>query len=97
MIIIIGVLIVALAIKSKYREVLYHSEKERLVISLVILVVMVSWELFSTHAKIWLYPGPGMIGIFIFGLPIELFLFYLVLPYCVFTVFECIHKNFDHR
>lgn len=95
LIIIILLLLAALMIRKKYHEVLYHSEKERLIISSIILISMISWELVSVHTQVWLYPGPGTLGIFFWGLPIELFAFYLVLPYFVFTVFELIHKKMD--
>jgi len=86
---------VAVFIRIRFHETLYHSEKERVTISLIILISMIAWEFTSVHTNVWLYPGSGVIGIFFFGLPIELFLFYLVLPYFVFTIFELIHKKLD--
>ena len=96
-IIVICLLITATFIKIKYRLVLYHSEKERILTSIIIFIIMISWELVSTRTAVWLYPGPGLIGVFVLGLPIELYLFYLVLPYFVFIVFELIHKKLDKK
>ena len=86
-------LIAAIAIRKHYHEVLYHSDAERVLTSLIILITMISWEFVSVQNEVWLYPGPGTLGISFSGLPIELFLFYLVLPYFVFTIFELIHKE----
>lgn len=95
--IIIFILVAAVFIRRKYRETLYHSEKERVITSLAILTFMISWESISIHNNVWFFPGPGMIGIFIFDLPIELFLFYLILPYFVFSIFELIHKKVENN
>ncbi len=94
-IIIACLFLTAIVIRKHYHEVLYHSEKERLLVSSIILISMISWEFVSVHTRVWLYPGPGVIGIFFIGLPIELVTFYLVLPYFVFTIFELIHKKLD--
>mgnify|MGYP001589292298 CR=1 FL=1 len=93
MIILIGLAIVSLILKIVFKEVLYHTRKERIIINLIIFVTMMSWEVLSHILNVWIYPGPGMIGIYIYGLPLELFVFYLVLPDFVFTVYELIrHK-----
>ena len=97
LIILVCLFVAAIFMKIRYRPILYHSEKERVLVSLVILAVMISWELVSTRAAVWLYPGPGLLGVLILGLPVELYIFYLVLPYFAFTVFELIHKKMDKR
>lgn len=95
LIIVICLLVAAIFMKIKYRLVLYHSEKERVLTSIIILIIMISWELVSKHRSVWLFPGPGMTGILLFGLPIDLWIFYLILPYSIFTVFELMHKKLD--
>lgn len=97
MIIMVVVLAIAIILKIKYKEILYHSAKERTLITMIIFVVMMSWEFYSKNAGIWAFPGPGMVGIYIFGLPIELYIFYLILPYFVFVSYETMHLKMDKR
>jgi len=82
-------------LKIKFKEVLYHSQKERISVALIIMVIMISWEHYSTTHQIWVYPGTDGIGVYLFGLPIELYLFYLLLPHFVFIIFDLVHKRED--
>lgn len=94
-IILIFLVIVTVLLKLKYKLVFYHSEKERILTSLVILVVMINWEHYSVTHNVWTYPGSGLSGIYIWMLPIELYAFYIVLPYFVFSIFDIVHKRLD--
>ncbi|MEK7151355.1 MAG: lycopene cyclase domain-containing protein [Patescibacteria group bacterium] len=93
LIILICLTIATLVLKIKFKEKLYHSNSERIAVTLIILVIMIGWEYFSTQNNIWFYPGTGMLGIYVLGLPIELYYFYLILPYFVFLVFDLIHRR----
>jgi|SRR3989344_3560125 len=93
LIILICLTIVTFVIKVKFKEKLYHSNKERVIVALIILVIMIGWEYFSTQNDIWFYPGNGMLGAYILGLPIELYYFYMILPYFVFLIFDLVHKG----
>lgn len=89
-------LILAVWFEKAYHVRLFGSIKERIIVTLVIFVILISWELINyNYFQAWLYPGPGMIGINILGLPIELFLFFLTAPYFSLIVYELIHKNVD--
>ena len=83
--------------KIRFKEVLYHSFKERITITLIIFFVMMSWEFYSKSKEIWLFPGPGMIGVYILGLPLELYIFYLIFPYFVFVFYETMHIKLDSK
>lgn len=93
LIILIFLTVATIILKVKFKEKLYHSNKERILVTLIVLVVMISWEYFSTQNNIWQYPGTGMLGVYVLGLPIELYYFYIVLPYFVFLIFDLIHKR----
>ena len=82
-----------LLLEIKYKVQLYNSMRERAATTAVTFLTISGWELINNHVyKAWLYPGTGMAGIFIFGLPLELYLFALVAPYLGFTVYELLHK-----
>lgn len=93
LIILIFLTIATLILKVVFKEKLYHSNKERIIVAGIILVIMIGWEYFSTQNHIWLYPGTGLLGIYFLGLPIELYYFYIILPYFVFLIFDIIHKR----
>ena len=93
LIILIFLTIAIFILKVAFKEKLYHSNKERIIVAGIILVIMIGWEYFSTQNRIWLYPGSGLLGVYILGLPIELYYFYIILPYFVFLIFDLIHKR----
>jgi lycopene cyclase domain-containing protein len=90
--ILILLFLVSLLLKIKFKEVLYHTKKERFLITSIIFITMMSWEALSHVLNVWIYPGPGMIGVYFFELPLELYIFYFILPDFVFTVYELIRK-----
>ena len=91
-------LFVGLFLEIKYRVRLYHSWMERLSASLICFIILMAWETINRlYLHIWSYPGPGMIGIFWFGFPLELYLFYFVAPYFSFVVYELIHRDIDKK
>jgi len=68
--------------------------KERLLVTAIVFFILISWELVNRfYFQAWLYPGPGMVGIYIFQLPLELYLFFITAPYLSFIVYELICKN----
>ena len=77
MIILVVILIVTLIIEFRYKIHLYHSIKERIIVTMNIFIFGMIWDYYATYRSHWLFPGPGLIGIRIYGLPIEEFLFSL--------------------
>lgn len=94
---LIILLVAGLFIHIRYKEKLYNSWKERVLIHLIIFVTMMTWEFTSKFYGIWAYTKEGFIGWFPFGLPIELYLFYLILPYFGFTFYELLHIKFNKK
>lgn len=97
LIILIFLLAATVVLEIKYKLALYHSKRERIWVTLIVLIFMITEEQVARINNIWLFPGPGMSGIYIFGLPLDLYLFYIILPYFVFVVFELIHKQMDKK
>jgi lycopene cyclase domain-containing protein len=91
--ILIAIFLITIFLKYKFKEGLYKTRKQRILINVLIFITMMSWEFLSHYLKIWLYPGKGMIGLYILGLPIEIYIFYIVLPDFVFTVYELIRMK----
>ncbi|KKQ08198.1 MAG: Lycopene cyclase [Parcubacteria group bacterium GW2011_GWB1_36_5] len=86
--ILLVVLIVTVFIEFKYHIHLYHSRKERLFVTLNIFLFGMFWDYFAVYRQHWIFPGDGLIGIRIFGLPIEEFLFFLIIPYAALVMYK---------
>ncbi len=53
------------------------------------------WDIFFTVKGVWSFNPGFVIGMYLFGLPLEEYLFFLLIPYaCVFTYF-CINTYLD--
>ncbi|MEO5635029.1 MAG: lycopene cyclase domain-containing protein [Candidatus Paceibacterota bacterium] len=93
LIILLIILLATIAIEYKYDIHLYHSRKERFIVVLHIFLLGMLWDYFAVYRHHWIFPGDGLIGIRIYGLPIEEFLFFLIVPYFALVVY----KFYDQR
>jgi len=93
LIILLAILIVTITIEMKYHIHLYHSLKERIIVTLNIFVFGIIWDYYAVYRQHWVFPGPGLVGIRIYGLPIEEFLFFLILPYAAITMYKFYEKK----
>lgn len=85
----------ALWLEWKFRFHLYRTRKERLVVTLVFFVIGVTWDSIATIKKTWIYPGNGLVGVWIGVLPLEEYLFSLVVPFWIVTVYKLVDKKFS--
>ena len=91
-------LVIGIILEIKFKLVLYHSMRERFWATFIVFGAMMAWELVNVYQyKAWLYPGPGMVGVYFLRLPIELWLFYLTSPYFAFVIYELIHHFADRN
>ena len=67
--------------------------KKRLVISFVIMLVGVTWDYFATWRQHWIFTGNGLLGVNLFGLPIEEFIFFFIMPYLAFTIYKIFEEK----
>ena len=87
----------AVGLELKFRVHLYRTRKERLLITLIFFVIGVVWDSLSTIEKIWVYPGNGLVGIWIGVLPLEEYLFSLVVPFWILTVYRVLEGKLSAR
>lgn len=86
--ILMGFLALAVFLEWKFKIHIYHSRKERIITSVVLLIIGTAWDYFATWRQHWIFPGNGLLGIRIFGLPLEEFLFFLIMPYVTLTLYK---------
>jgi len=52
---------------------------------LITSVFFIGWDIWFTHMKIWHFNTDAVVGLFIFGLPLEEWLFFFITPFsCIF-------------
>lgn len=77
----------------KYHIHLYHSRKERIFVVLNIFIFGMIWNYFATSGQHWIFPGDGLIGLRIYELLIEEFLFFLIVPYAILVMYKFYDKK----
>lgn len=84
----------AVWLEVKFRVHLYRTRKERILITLIFFAIGVAWDSISTLERTWIYPGNNLIGIWIGVLPLEEYLFSLVVPFWILTVYRVVEVKF---
>ena len=87
----------AVWLEIKYHVHLYGTRKERFLITLIFFVIGVAWDSISTIEKTWIYPGNGLVGIWIGVLPLEEYLFSLIVPFWILTVYKVLEAKLSAR
>ena len=55
---------------------------------ITIFLIGMTWDYYAVWRGHWIFPGNGLIGTRIFGLPIEEFMFFLIGPYFALTIYN---------
>jgi lycopene cyclase domain-containing protein len=54
------------------------------------------WDSYFTYKGIWSFNEKYNVGIYLYNLPVEEILFFIVVPYCCVFIYECIRCYFPH-
>jgi len=90
-------LVAALTLEVIYHEHLFKHLKARIVWIFVFLLVGIIWETYGIIRGHWVFTGKGILGIYIGVVPLEDFLWLLVMPYFCLTVYKTIHIISDKK
>ncbi|MEK6925760.1 MAG: lycopene cyclase domain-containing protein [Nanoarchaeota archaeon] len=99
LIILLGLLCISLALEKKFHMKLYKSkrererERERVIIPLIFLVIAIIWDSFTIWRGHWSFEGSGLVGIKIGLMPLEEYLFALIIPYFILTSYNALKKE----
>lgn len=83
----------AIFLEWNYKIHLYHSRKERIIITLSLLIVGTAWDHYAIYRGHWTFLGTGLIGIKIGLMPLEEYLFCLIVPFWILTVYKVLDKK----
>ena len=93
LIILLALFSIGIFIEWKYHIHLYHSRKERIIITLTFFVIGVLWDSFAIFRGHWDFTGNGLIGITIGLMPLEEYLFILIVPFWIITMYKVLDKK----
>lgn len=80
-------------ILHKFNKVkLFKNKKHMLLFWLITYPIGIAWDIFSVSQQIWVFPGNGLTGIKIGVLPLEEYLFFLIMAYFGLSVYKTVEK-----
>lgn len=87
-----ALLVWAFWVKLKYKVQAYKSIRHCILTVLLFLVVGVAWDHFAIYRGHWAFPGDGILGIHLGLMPLEEYLFLLVVPFWAIVMYRAIEK-----
>lgn len=93
LLILVALFLIAIFLEYKFHMHLYKSRKERIIITIIFLAFGIIWDSFAVWRGHWTFTGSGLTGIKIGLIPLEEYLFALIIPYFILTV----HKFLTRR
>ena len=97
LLILIILLVVTLIIEKTNHIHLYRNRKERLEVIGLFFIVGVLWDTFAIWRGHWVFPPDKSLGIVIGLMPLEEYLFILIIPYFILTIYKIIDSKFKKR
>ena len=77
---------------SFYPALKFWRNYKALIFTLILLVIFFgTWDIFATWRNHWYFNPQGIIGIKIINLPVEEWLFFIVIPFCCIFTWEAIN------
>lgn len=94
LIILVIFFIIALILEKTQHIHLYKSRKERIEITLLFFIIAVAWDSFAIWRGHWVFPVEKTLGITIGLMPLEEYLFALIIPYFIITIYKFADSKF---
>ena len=91
------VFVVTLILERIYNIHLYHNRKERLETVSLFFIIGIIWDWYAIWRGHWVYPPISNTGIFIGLMPIEDYLFMLVIPYFIITIYKLVDSKYERK
>ena len=92
--ILLVILTITFCIEKKNKIHLYKSQRERVEIVLFFFLFGVAWDSFAIYRGHWAFPIGKTLGITIGLMPVEEYLFALIIPYFVITIYKLFDSKF---
>lgn len=91
--ILMAFLIVTFLLQRKFRIRLYRNWKECIEVAGLLFLIGFVWDTFAVWRGHWAFPPGNTLGITIGLLPVEEYLFFLIVPYFGLTLYKVIQSR----
>lgn len=95
LLILLFVFLLSLYLERKYQIHLYRNRKERLMLVTIFFVIGSTWDSYAVWRGHWFFPNTNTVGITIGLLPLEEYLFFLIIPYFILTTYKVVDQKFQ--
>ena len=93
LLILVGLFALSLFLEFKFHLRLYSSRKERFIIPLLFFLIGTLWDSYAVIRGHWYFNFDNLLGVRIGVLPLEEYLFFIVVPYAVLTLYKVLKKE----
>jgi lycopene cyclase domain-containing protein len=93
LIILMALLLITIVLERKFKIHLYKSFKQRLFTVTLFCVIGIIWDSYAIWRGDWVFPEGKNLGIIIGFMPLEEYLFILIVPYSVITIYKIIDSK----
>ena len=93
LVILISVFLVCLFVKWKFKLRLFDSFREALTVFGSLFVIGVAWDTFSIYRGYWSFNSSFLVGISIGLMPLEEYLFVLVIPFLTLVIYRMVRRK----
>lgn len=91
--ILISVFLVSASLKLKYKIRLFNSAKEGMVLAILLLAIGGLWDSYAILRGYWSFNKQFLIGINIGVMPLEEYLFMLIIPFLVLVLYRIVTRG----
>jgi lycopene cyclase domain-containing protein len=91
--ILVGVFSFSVVMKRIYRATLFDSNKQGALILTFFFVVGVVWDSYAVSSGHWFFDEKNLLGVRVGLLPIEEYLFFIVLPVFIITLYQILRTK----
>lgn len=93
---LINIFVILFPLALSFDKKVFFFKKWKFVIPAILItgVVFLIWDLLFTKLEIWSFNPDYIVGIYLWGLPLEEMLFFLTVPYACVFIYECLNAYF---
>jgi len=89
--IVLGICLAGPLVLSFSRKINYYKNPARLIYSIIFpLIIFIVWDIIATGRGHWSFNEKYITGFYIFNLPVEEILFFIIIPFCALFSWEVV-------
>lgn len=84
-------------IQRYYKVKIFRNKKQFIVFWILIFLFGIGWDQYAVIRGHWLYPGKGILNIFIGRIPLEDYIFMILIPYGILVAYQVSNKLISEK